>query len=291
LSDRRQIEELNEKISSLKGQRDNLEAEAHEWAEKRDKLNEKFKKLRDETSNLKGERDTANDKVKELKLKRDEAKARISQKIQELRILREELNLATKKKPSRTFRSLQEQFDAIEWKIQTTPMSLNEEKELVEQVKQTETQLNIYKKLEQLRQKSLDARAQITAQRVESQSCHDLMTKTAQKGQEYHKKLLSKMEESRKVKAEADTLHQTFVQTREKARSIQNEIIRILDQMRRLKGEVRQKEDVEKKQTEKAMLNELETLARQKLKRGEKLTWEEFQLLAEKGLDAEDKSE
>lgn len=291
MAKRQRIGELNEKISVLKEQEDKLETEAHEWAEKRDRLNERFRKLREEISGLKRVRDEANEKVKELKLKRDEATGRIKRKIQELKNLREEIKAAAEKKPSRTLQSLQEQFDDTEWKIQTTSMSLQEEKELVEQVKETEIQLNVYKKLEHLRQKGLGTRAEIQALRAEGQSYHEALTKTALKSQECHEKMRSKIEESKKVKAEADGVHQRFVQTREKTRLVQDEIGVLQDQMRRLKNEVRQNEEEEKTRTDGAILGELERRAREKLKRGEKLTWEEFQLIAEKGIGTEDRNQ
>jgi uncharacterized coiled-coil DUF342 family protein len=291
LSERELIEELNEKISSLKGQRDKLEAEAGEWAEKRDKRNEQFKKLRDEIYGLKRERDEANEEAKGLKLKRNEAKTRVQQKILELRTLREELRGVTEKKPARSLQSLQEQFDSIEWKIQTTPMSLQEEKEHVEQASQIEVQLNIYRKLQRLKQKTLATQAEIKTLRAEGQSYHEELTKTAHKSQERHEKMLSKIEESKKVKAEADSLHQTFAQAKEKTMPIQEEIVAILDRMRHLKNEVRRREELEKMQTERAILSELEKRAREKLKRREKLTWEEFQRVAEKGMDTGDSSQ
>jgi uncharacterized coiled-coil DUF342 family protein len=291
LSEREQIEEMNEKISSLKGQRDKLEAEASEWAKKRDKRNEQFKKLRDEIYGLKRERDEANEEARGLKLKRNEAKTRVQQKIQELRTLREELRVAIEKKPTRSLLSLQEQFDSIEWKIQTIPMSMQEENEYVEQARQIELQLNIYRKLQRLKQKTLATQAEIKTLRAEGQSYHEKLTKTAQKSQGRHEKMLSKIEESKKVKAEADSLHQTFAQTKGKIMPIQEEIEAILDRMRHLKNEARQREELEKGQNERAILSELEKRAREKLKRREKLTWEEFQRVAEKGIDTGDSSQ
>jgi uncharacterized coiled-coil DUF342 family protein len=97
--------------------------------------------------------------------------------------------------------------------------------------------------------------------------------------------MLAKIEESKRIKAEADEQHQTFLQTREKAKPIQEEIAAALDQVRRLKGEIREEQEKQRKQSEETIRSELEKQAREKLKRGEKLTWEEFQLLAEKGME------
>jgi uncharacterized coiled-coil DUF342 family protein len=97
--------------------------------------------------------------------------------------------------------------------------------------------------------------------------------------------MLAKIEESKKIKAEADNLHKTFVQTREKTRPLQEQIAYTLNKMRQLKGEIREEQQKEKKQSEETIRNELEKQAREKLKRGQKLTWEEFQMLAEKGIE------
>lgn len=126
MAKRQQIKELNEKISLLREEKDKLEAEAGEWAQKRDRLNERFRKIRVEISELKSERDEANERVKDLKLNRDEVKARIQQKIQELKNLSEEIKTAADKRPSGTQQALQQEFDEIEWKIQTNPLSLQE---------------------------------------------------------------------------------------------------------------------------------------------------------------------
>lgn len=164
-------------------------------------------------------------------------------------------------------------------------------KELVEEVKQIETRLNVYKKLERLSQENVHLQAEIKALQAKGQSCHEALTKIAQRSQECHEKMQSKIEELKKIEAEADRLHQTFAETRTKTRPIQGEIATTLDQVRHLKGEIREEEEMEKRQTEGIIRDELERQAREKIRRGEKLTWEEFQIIAEKGMDTENKSQ
>jgi uncharacterized coiled-coil DUF342 family protein len=55
-----------------------------------------------------------------------------------------------------------------------------------------------------------------------------------------------------------------------------------------LKDRIGQEESMEKTRNEEAMRKEIEKQAREKLKRGEKLNWEEFQILAEKGFGTQD---
>ena len=277
------IEELSQRLSGLKEQRNKLNAEAREWAEKRNKLNEQFKSLRVEAFELKNERDKLNETVKELKQQRDLARAEFRGKIEEIRKINQEIKAVAKKRPSRSVQDLQKEFDSVEWKIQTSSLSLKEEKELVEQVKQLEAQLNVYRRLDHLNQKIIELKGELEVLETKSRLFHEKLTETAPKSQQIHEKMLEKIDSSKKLKTEADSLHEQFLQTREKAKPFQEEILEISNQIGRLKEEIQREEDKEKKKTEEALLEKLEKQAREKLRRGEKLTWEEFQLLAEKG--------
>jgi uncharacterized coiled-coil DUF342 family protein len=100
--------------------------------------------------------------------------------------------------------------------------------------------------------------------------------------------MLEKIEQSKKLKADADNMHKQFVEVKERTRPLQEEIVVIANQLRQLKGEIQQEEQKERQRGQEALRETLEKQAREKLKRGEKLSWEEFQLLAEKGVASED---
>jgi uncharacterized coiled-coil DUF342 family protein len=288
LSQQQKIDELTQKLSVLKNQKDKLNVEAREWAQKRNKLNEQFKSLRSEAFELKNERDKLNERVKELKQQRDGARTEFREKIEEIRKINQEIKALTKKEPSRSAENLQKEFDSIEWKIQTSSLSLSEEKELVERVKQLETQLNVYRKLDQLNQKIIELKTELKILETKSRVSHEKLTETALKSQQIHEKMLEKNDASKKLKTEADSLHKLFLQTKETVKPVQEEILEISNQRRGLKDEIQKEEDKKKKKIEKALRETLEKQAREKLRRGEKLTWEEFQLLAEKGTVAQD---
>jgi chromosome segregation protein len=280
------VTELTQKLSELIEQKSKINAEAAEWAEKRDNLNEHLRNLRNEITQLKSQRDILNTKVQELKRQREEAKEKIHENIEEIYRLRNEIEAYNKKKPRKNRQILEKELESIEWKIQTTPLSPQEDKEHVEKVKQLETQLGTYKKLEQLNNKIRELQTEIKTLKTNSTAWHQKLTENAQESQETHKKMLEKIEESKKLKKEADNFHALFVQTREKIRPIQNGFLQTSNQMKQLKDEIRETEEKEKKKDEGILKDKLEKQAREKLKRGEKLSWEEFQILAEKGIEA-----
>jgi uncharacterized coiled-coil DUF342 family protein len=282
------IEKLNQKLSMFKEEENKLNAEAETLAEKRDKLNEKGKHFHAEIQELKKERDSLNEKVKELKQQRTDIKTKISQKIEEAKKLREEIRTLSKKKPPETLQELQKTINSIEWKIQTTHLDLQEEKRLVEKVKQLGTRLNVQKKLEGLNTKMIEQQAELKALQTNSKTCHEKLTEIAQQSQKIHEKMLAKVTEAKKVKTEADSVHQLFLSAKEKTKPIQQQIDAILNDIGQLKGEIRTKEAEKRKKKEETILEELERQALGKLKRGEKLMWEEFQLLVKKGLIAQD---
>jgi uncharacterized coiled-coil DUF342 family protein len=284
----RAIEELEQKISLLEEQHAKLDDQAQEFAGKRDKLNEKVKNTRSEINNLRQERDATNEKVRELKQHRNELTSRIREKIEEIKGLSEKSRLVAKKRPSKDRQTLKEEVESIDWQIQTTSHSLEEDKVLVEQVRQLETQLSVHKKYERLGKMIRNLRSEVDKFKAESQGYHQSLTANAQKSQELHGKMLAKIEESKQLRAEADELHKQFVKAKEGGKPIQAEIVAGLNEIRKLKGEMREEDAKEKRQSEDELRQSIEARAKEKLKRGEKLSWEEFQLLAEKGISTQD---
>jgi uncharacterized coiled-coil DUF342 family protein len=280
----RVIEELQQKVLLLKEQYSNLDNQAREFSVKRDKLNEKVKNNRTEIEKLRQERDAINEKVRELKQHRNELTSAIREKIEEIKGLSEKSKKIAKKRPSKDHQTLKEEVESIDWQIQTTSHTLQEDKELVEQVIQLETQLSVHKKYERLGRMIRNLRSEVDKFKAESQGYHESLTANAQKSQELHGKMLAKVEESRKWRAEADQLHKQFVIARESGKPVQDEIVAGLTEIRKLRGEIREEEAKEKKQSEDDLRQSIEARAKEKLKRGEKLSWEEFQLLAEKGI-------
>jgi len=272
----------------LKDQEYRLETEANELADKRDKLNGRMRNLRDEVLELRNRRDELNSKVKELKQRRNEMTTRIHERLEKIRRLEEDKKALVRLKPAKNHEILQKEVESIDWTIQTTSLSLQEDKQLVEKVKQLETQIAIHKKFEQVTKSIVQMRAEIRGIKSESELAHQQLTENAQKSQETHKEMFEKIEESRGLRTEADNVHKQFLQARERIKPLQEEGKTVLSQIRQLRQEIHKEVQKEKKESENALRETLEKQAKDKLRRGEKLSWEEFQLLAENGMAYQD---
>lgn len=281
LQKNQKIKELSQQLYVLREQKSKLDKEAEGYTEKRDKLNEQSKKMQAEILDLKTKRDSLNQEVKKLKTQREKAKLEIQRKIEEIKKLTEEIQVLSKRKPPRTRQFLEKEIESIEWKIQTTSLDLKEEKELVEKVKQLESQLYIHRKIEELKQKRLELKAQIRTIQINNESYHKQLTSKAQKSMEIHKEMIGKIEKSKKVRTDADKYHKLLLEVREKAKSLREEILRISTQVKQLKEDIKVKEIQRKEKSEKSLRETLQKQVKEKLEKGEKLTWEEFQLLAE----------
>jgi uncharacterized coiled-coil DUF342 family protein len=276
-----EIATINQQLATLKEQASKANAETEKHIEKRDKLNEQFRKLRQQINELKDERNCLNEKVKTLKQQRDEARTKIRTIIEEIKMRTQKITELMKKTPKRSQRELQEEFENVEWKIQTTSLDLQEEKRLVENVKQLETQLNVYKKIEKQNMKITELRNKLQTLEKEGDTAHKELTVTAQKSQEIHANMLAKISESKNIKAEADSLHGAYLQANEQAKPLNEEIKKLLERRKKLQEEIRIEDERKKKTAEQDLKEKLGSQARDKLRRGEKLSWNEFQLLAE----------
>lgn len=284
----RLLADLNEKRFPLNEQKNLLDNLINDLTVKRDRLNGKFRDLRDEIEQLRDDRNAINEKVRELKQERGKLAAKTKEKTEEIRKLCQDRKELSERRPSRSHLSLQEEIDSIDWKIQTTSHTLEEDKELVGKVKQLEVQLDIHRKYEHLDKRIRDLRAEVARLKADGESCHQALTAKARASQETHARILAKIEEGRKTKTEADDLHKLFLEAKQKVMLVEEKLVNVSNEIKRLKGEIREEQQKERKQDEDALRQSLEEKAREKLKRGEKLSWQEFQLLSEKGLTTQD---
>jgi uncharacterized coiled-coil DUF342 family protein len=301
---------INLQIDKIKKQIVEANTQIKKNVEKRDQLHERARKVRDEINQIKIERDSLNEKVKLLKEQRNLVRAQATPIMEEVKAIDEKIAELKKKVPRISQRELQEELDAIEWKISTTSLDLQEEKRLVGEVKELELQLKGYKKIDKKNQKIKELIMQRKTIDAQADVFHQELTELAKKSQDLHGRMIEKVNAVKKDRAEADTLHQAFIKAKEQNALWYEQIKALMDQNRGLRIASRQydlakrKEEDAKRQAEQAKWREEQAQkavkekeikekigaeAKEKLNRGEKVNWEEFALSL--GDEEEDDSE
>ena len=277
------IEELYRRLNVLKAERDDLNKKAQTWAERRNRIHEEIRKIRLLIRDLKQRRDSLNKEVKHLKALRKVELERRDEILEEIRELRKERNRIAAGKPPRSQSYLENQIKRIEWKIQTEPLPLDAERKLIDQIKILEAQLEVYRRIGSINNKIAELRKEADKLKAEALNYRSRILEIAAESQEFHVKMLKRIEEAKELKAKADEMHQRYAENKEKVKAINLEIKKTLGEIRSIRELLKSEEEKERRRRESDLQRQTEEKALEKLKRGEKLTFDEFKILLEKG--------
>ena len=276
-----QMKKLSQELKSLREQRDFSNKEAEQWAEERDKIHKQIKDLRIEAATLRERRDKANAKVKTLKTQRNQTRALIKEKLEETKQIREKLQLLNMKKPRQPVDAIRKEKAGIEWKIQTTPLTLQEEKPFVRKANLLELQLSICRKINDAKEKIVKLRKEIKEMNEGASLSHSQLSESARQSQEQHEKMIKTLERTKMLQTEADAHHQNFLQSKQKAQSMHREFLQVKKKIIVLEEESMKNKESEKMLRDEEAKRKLKAEVLKKLKKGKKLTFEEFKLISE----------
>ena len=295
-----QKEAIRTELQKLREQANTANAQIKKFIDTRNELNEQVKKTREEINSLKTERDSINEKVRTLKQQRDAVRVKSNPLTEEINVAKGKIEELKKRLPRENQKDLQEELDAIEWKISTTSLDLKEEKMLIENVKQLEIALSGYKRIDAQRSKIKDLIAQRKVFDDEADVVHKEVTELAEKSQAIHSSMIEKVNAVKISRAQADAAHQAFLKTKEDVTTMYERITELSMQLRGINEALRDEyaarkaaseqaakqqqqtyteRQQEQKNKEQAIKEKLGAEARDKLQKGEKLSWNEFQLV------------
>ena len=278
----KQINALRESNVRLVEQREILNRKARELLDERNKLNEEFRRLVGEVKDLKVRRDELNLKVKELKASRNVARDAAETERERLEKLRDKSVRLSERMDGNPRRAIEE-FNRLEWKMQTTPLTSKTEKELIKRLKELEAQVLVAKKAEDLRYKIVGTKATIGGRRIQAQSLHEQMTKIVEESEVIHKKFVEVAASASTVKAEADKAHAGFVEAFRGADDAHTQYVTNLVRIRELRQQISESGQLSKLRKGQGVREKLERSGAEKLEQGKRLSLEEFKALMEKG--------
>lgn len=304
---------INQQVDKIKQQISDGNAQIKKDIEKRDNLHEKVRKTREEINQIKVERDNLNERVKLLKVQRDAVRSNMTPINDEMKTIKDKIEELKKKIPPRvSHRELQKQLDAVEWKIATTSMDVREEKEHIEQVKALEIQLSGFKKIDVQYKKLKELMDHRKNFDVQADAYHKELTELAKKSQDLHAAMLDKVNAMKRDKTEADLLHQAFIKNKEQNNLLYAQMKLLIaqstgmranyreqSQIRRKEADAKWKEEQAKRKEEqekkavkeKELKEKIGTQAREKLQRGEEVSWDEYQLMLGDGSEADEETQ
>jgi len=283
-STKNKIEALNQELIPIKEERNKLNLEAKKWADKRNVLHEKARNLRKDASPIKEKRDTINRQVQELKNMRNQVNDKGKEKRTKISELHDKISELNEKRPNGNLRQVARQIEEIDWEIQTNSLPVKEEQELVNQVRELETQLVVQKRIRKVKDKLYELRTEQRGFGTEAQTIHGKLSELAEQSQRLHTQMVGVLDKASELQVEADMAHQKCVETRQQAQQKHEKCVELLKQIKAVEQELKETADNKQAKRTDELKKELEEKALAKLKSGEKLLWEEFQILAEKGL-------
>ena len=278
----RKIAELSNELAKINENRDRLNFEAKSWAEKRDTIHEQIKSLRIEVNKLKEKRDKLNDQVKELKNLREAAKTDLRTRKGQLSEVNKKIETLLERIPRKRIQEIKKEIEGLEWKIQTTRLTLQEEKSLIDRVKLLETQLLVHNQILKLKNNHVALETERETFGLKAELYHKQLSELAEQSQSFHENMLETQNKIQAFQSEADSAHQKYVQIKQEVKDFNKTHSQLSHQITTIKQKLHQVEEEKQNKKRLEISKDFEETALDKFKRGEKLTWEEFKILAEK---------
>lgn len=279
---REEILQLSNEEKVVRTRISQLDEDVRRLQARRDELNNQVKNALEKAKYYRDKRDKANLQVKQCKEKRNEVHNRIGALYREamemkehrdkyLGLLRERgLNPKTKRT-----------IDSLEWRIQTVPMSLEKEREIVEKIAKLSAGLEYEDEASKWHDKMLKIFDEIDKLRGEAQEWHQRVERYARLSQEHHDTMCRMYQEADRLREEADKAHEEFLSKlselkseKSKLRSLRSKIAKLREEY----NEAKAMKIVAKIQAKRKTLDEV-LAAMEKLKSGKKLGLDEIYLL------------
>ncbi len=259
--------------------------QAWEWRDRRDELRAEAPQIHDEISEQRDARDELNAEVQRQKELRDKETDRA-------RELQEQLNERRGKRRGAeqyvSVEDMQREFRELEWKHQTTSLTADEEKAVIEEMerlskaiastpKDTPKPADFTEEMEKLWQ-------EIQEVRNKAQEHHEKMVALVEEAQLRHKNVIQLSQNLNPARTEAGEAHHMYVQCLQEADEMRERLEELREQELTLKAQldtIRKSRKETRREREKVAMERLAEQARTKQQSGQKLTLQELRALME----------
>lgn len=288
-----QIQVLESDISLLKKMLDEQYSLANEHIETRNRFNEGRRSKLNQVQTLKEKRDQLNDFVKAQKNllieKRKNVQGNREEIQQHQQLIRDTLfNVKISKDEA------QNRVDDLDWKIQTNPTNIEEEKRITSEIKKLQIIIEKYSRVEANNKGIQLLYAEVDDLRKEIEMIGEQIKNAVNGSQIHHKEMIQRFQESNELKNHSDNSHRAFLGVKKKADDIRKKLSDKQEMLSKLEYELRKLNSIDKEvksEKEEKRVSNIVTRTQRKIKDGEKVTFDEFKLLLERDLFKSSKKE
>jgi uncharacterized coiled-coil DUF342 family protein len=288
-----QIQVLESDISLLKKMLDEQYSLANEHIETRNRFNEGRRSKLNQVQTLKEKRDQLNDFVKAQKNLLIEKRKNVHENREEIQqhqqLIRDTLfNVKISKDEA------QNRVDDLDWKIQTNPTNIEEEKRITSEIKKLQIIIEKYSRVETNNKGIQLLYAEIDDLRKEIEMICEQIKNAVNGSQIHHKEMIQRFHESNELKNHSDKAHRAFLGVKKKADDIRKKLSDKQEMLSKLEYELRKLNSIDKEvksEKEEKRVSNIVTRTQRKVKDGEKVTFDEFKLLLERDLFKSSKKE
>ncbi len=277
---------LSRQIKSIRENIDSNYKRLNELRAKRATIISKLKTLRENAQEHKKLRDEKNKLIAEKKVLREELHKEnneISQKIGDLISKKRTLLSSIREGESDLLRQLKE----MDWKYQTTSLSLEEERRLLQRRSELEKKLIVYKRAREIDQEINALRASFEELKSKADLTHKEIIALAEESKVHHESMIKSLEDCKHLTPELEQLKAEMASLKSAIETSKNQLHEMESKYKEARDfAMEQKIELLAEQTRQIInkRSELAERASEKIKNGERLTFEEFAaMLAMKG--------
>lgn len=280
------IEFLRARLRELKTQaRDDLEAlrrdrdQMREYKQIRDEHNKEVRSLIESVKAEREERDRINKDIREAKDKRAAIHAQLKSIYDEVRELRGKIVGS----PSTDQRRMMRRVEELEWRQQTEQVTVEEERQIVEEIARIEKQLVKIGQEKEKQDRISELRRMARRLKEEASDIHQKVLELSETSQVHHQEVVRIRPQLEEFKRLADTAHKNFVEWLKKVKegeetlkTLRTEIDDIYGKVRKHESGTRDGARQERRDKQREDEKEKVDAAVEKLQSGKRLTFDEF---------------
>ncbi|RME52858.1 hypothetical protein D6783_03530 [Candidatus Woesearchaeota archaeon] len=273
---REEVEQLKKKLSAV-----NKEKEA--WFREREEVGKKIAQHIEAIKEEKQVRNSLTGEVKDLKKRRDEINAIINKEVGEIKALKARYKaLLERSKIKGDPAKMLKNIEALEYKLQTVPMSFEAEQRLMKTIKELKKKQEALKEVSALHKRIREKSKQIDTIKAEANAIHRKIQDQAAESQSHHEDLIKQSKEIDELRKKERELYEKFLAQKNTYNELNTQLKEKLAFIKAIKEKLKEQNvQVEKSRAEeeKKTIKERAKEVEEKMARGEKLTTEDLLIL------------